>query len=218
LETPSYEEKGYVIPLAYSSSIGDKIMELKGSETEKNLLTSFAGESQARNRYSFYASIAKKEGFQYVAAVFQETSDQEKEHAKRFFKHLREGDASPELKVEWDFPTGPLGDTETNLRAAAAGEKHEYTEMYPGFADVAEKEGFKNIAHNWRMIAKAEAWHHERYIALAEKINDGTILKSGKAIKWRCANCGYIHVGDCPPESCPACVHPKGYFFPHVFV
>lgn len=193
-------------------------MDLKGSETEKNLLTSFAGESQARNRYTFYASIAKKEGYPYISDVFQETANQEKEHAERFFKWLREGGATPEIKVEYDFPTGPLGNTEENLRASAAGEKHEFSSMYPGFADVADKEGFKTIAHNWRTISKAETWHHERFIALAEQIADGTIHKRGEKIKWRCSNCGYIHEGECPPDKCPACDHDKGYFFPHVFV
>jgi rubrerythrin len=192
-------------------------MDLKGSETEKNLLTSFAGESQARNRYMRFAKAAKAEGYEYVAKVFEETADQEVEHASRFFKFMDAGGCTPELKIEWMFPTGHIGTTEENLRAAAHGEHYEFSEMYPGYADIAEKEGFKIIAHVWRMIAKAETWHHERYTKLADMIADGSILKKKEKIKWRCANCGYIHEGDHPPEKCPACDHPKGYFYPHVF-
>ncbi|MGQ4911513.1 MAG: rubrerythrin [Candidatus Thorarchaeota archaeon] len=192
-------------------------MELKGTETEKNLLTSFAGESQARNRYQRYAKAAKKEGFEYIAGVFEETAAEEFQHASRFFKLMDEGGCTPELKVEWMFPTGHIGSTEENLRSAAAGEKYEYSEMYPKYADIAEKEGFTKIAHIWRMIAHAETWHHERYEKLAEQVADGTILKKKQKTKWRCANCGYIHEGDSPPDKCPACDHPKGYFFPHVF-
>ncbi|MFW9957119.1 MAG: rubrerythrin [Candidatus Odinarchaeota archaeon] len=193
------------------------MMKLKGTKTEKNLLTSFAGESQARNRYQRYAKAAMKDGYEYVAQVFEETAKQEYEHASRFFKFMDEGECTPEIKVEWDFPTGHIGTTEENLRSAAAGEKFEFSSMYPGYADVAEKEGFSKIALVWRMIAKAEMWHHERYHELAERIANGSILKKKEKIKWRCENCGYIHEGESPPEKCPACDHPKGYFFPHVF-
>jgi rubrerythrin len=191
-------------------------LKLKGTKTEKNLLTSFAGESQARNRYTMAAKTAKNEGYQHISAIFLETAGHELEHAKRFFKYLKQGDATEALKVEWDFPTsGSYEDTESILRHAAAGEKFEYTEMYPGFADIAEKEGFREIAHQWRMIAKAESWHHARYIALAEQIKDGSIFKKTEKVKWRCANCGYIHEGTSPPEKCPACQHEKGYFMLH---
>ena len=193
-------------------------MKLKGSETEKNLLTSFAGESQARNRYIRYAKAAKKEGFEYITAVFEETAAEEVQHAARFFKFMDEGECTPEIKVEWVFPTGHIGSTEENLRSAAAGEKFEFSDMYPKYADIADKEGFSNVAHVWRMIAKAETWHHERYDALANQVADGSILKKKETVQWRCANCGYIHDGEHPPEKCPACDHPKGYFFPHVFM
>ncbi|MHA1904178.1 MAG: rubrerythrin [Candidatus Thorarchaeota archaeon] len=188
-------------------------MDLKGTKTEKNLLTSFAGESQARNRYTFAAKTAKKEGYAHIAAIFLETAGHEKEHASRFFKLLKKGGATEAIKVEWDFPTsGTYESTEENLRHAAAGEKFEYTEMYPGYADIADEEGFPNIAHQWRMIAKAESWHHRRYIALAEQIADGSIFKKKEKVAWRCDNCGYIHDGETPPDKCPACDHEKGYF------
>ena len=193
-------------------------MKLKGTETEKNLLTSFAGESQARNRYMRYAKAANKDGYQYIAKVFEETAREEVEHASRFFKFMDEGGCTPELKVEWNFPTGHIGTTEENLRSAAAGEKYEFSDMYPGYADIAEKEGFSKIAHVWRMIAHAETWHHERYEKLADMVADGTILKKKQKIKWRCSNCGYIHDGEHPPDKCPACDHEKGYFFEHVFM
>ena len=193
-------------------------MKLSGTKTEKNLLTSFAGESQARNRYQRYAKAAMNDGYEYVSLVFEETAKQEYEHASRFFKLMNEGECTPEVKVEWDFPTGHIGTTEENLRSAAAGERFEFTKMYPDYADIADKEGLSKIATIWRMIARAETWHHERYLALAERIADGSISKKKEKIKWRCANCGYIHEGTSPPEKCPACDHPKGYFFPHVFV
>ena len=193
-------------------------MKLKGTETEKNLLTAFAGESQARNRYLRYAKAAKKDGYQYIAAVFEETAAEEVQHAARFFKFMDEGECTPEIQIEWTFPTGHIGNTEENLRSAAAGEKFEFSDMYPKYADIAEKEGFSIIAHVWRMIAHAEVWQHDRYLALAEQVADGTIHKKKEKVQWRCANCGYIHDGDHPPEKCPACDHPKGYFFPHVFM
>jgi len=191
-------------------------MDLKGTKTEKNLLTSFAGESQARNRYTMAAKTAKSEGYQHIAAIFLETANHELEHAKRFFNYLKEGGATEALKVEWDFPTsGAYESTEEILRHAAAGEKFEFTEMYPGYAKIAEEEGFPKIAHQWKMIAHAESWHHERYLALADAIADGTIFKKTEKAKWRCDNCGYIHEGEHPPEKCPACQHDKGYFMLH---
>lgn len=191
-------------------------MDLKGTKTEKNLLTSFAGESQARNRYTFAAKTAKKEGYAHIAAIFLETAGHEKEHASRFFKLLKEGGATETIKVEWDFPTsGSYESIEEILRHAADGEKYEYTEMYPGFAKIAEEEGFPKVAHQWMMIAKSEEWHHKRYLALADQIANGTIFKKKEKVAWRCDNCGYIHEGDCPPDKCPACQHDKGYFMLH---
>lgn len=191
-------------------------MKLKGTKTEKNLLTSFAGESQARNRYTMAAKTAKNEGYQHISAIFLETAGHELEHATRFFKYLKQGDATEAIKVEWEFPTsGAYESTEDILRHAAAGEKYEYTEMYPKFAEIAEEEGFKEIAHQWRMIAKAESWHHKRYLALADQIKDGSIFKKTEKVQWRCDNCGYIHEGENPPEKCPACQHDKGYFMLH---
>ena len=191
-------------------------MKLKGTQTEKNLLTSFAGESQARNRYTMAAKTAKKEGYAHIAAIFLETAGHEKEHAQRFFKLLKEGGATEVLKVEWDFPTsGSYENTEEILRHAAAGEKFEFTEMYPGYAKVAEEEGFPTIAYAWKMIAHAESWHHERYLTLADQIKDRSIFKKTEKVQWRCDNCGYIHEGEHAPDKCPACLHDKGYFMVH---
>ncbi|MCF2136507.1 MAG: rubrerythrin family protein [Candidatus Thorarchaeota archaeon] len=191
------------------------MMELKGTKTEKNLLASFAGESQARNRYTYWASIAKKEGYVQISKVFEETAAQEKEHAERFFKLLREGNASPEVEITAAFPTGPMGSTLENLRAAAEGERYEYEEMYPEFAKIAEEEGFKKIAVIFRSISVAEKWHNERYTILADNVEQDRVFKRKNKIKWRCQNCGYIHVGEQPPERCPACDHPKSYFMVH---
>ncbi len=190
-------------------------MSLKGTQTEKNLLISFAGESQARNRYTYYASVARDEGYMQIMSIFQETADQEKEHAKRFFSALVEGGATPALEVAYEFPAGPLGKTAENLRAAAAGEQHEFTKMYPGFADIAEKEGFPKIAALWRNVSKAEMWHYDRYVMLAENVEKGLVFKREKKTQWRCMNCGYIHEGTSPPDRCPACNHPQSYFMVH---
>jgi len=181
---------------------------LKGTKTEKNLLTAFAGESQARNRYTYFASKAKKEGYEQISGIFAETADNEKEHAERLFKFLEGGEA----EVAAAFPAGIIGKTEDNLKAAAAGENHEHTTMYPEFAKVADEEGFEEIASVFRSIAVAEKQHEKRYLALAENIEKDTVFKRDKVIKWRCRNCGYIHEGTEPPDKCPACAHAKAYF------
>jgi rubrerythrin len=181
---------------------------LKGTETEKNLLKAFAGESQARNRYTYFASKAKKEGFEQIAAVFTETANQEKEHAKRLFKFLEGG----EVEITASFPAGVIGATLENLKEAASGENHEYTEMYPEFAKIAEEEGFKDIAVVFRKIAVAEEAHEKRYLALMKNIEEGKVFVKDSEVKWQCGNCGYVHVGDKAPEKCPACDHPKAYF------
>ena len=183
-------------------------MSLKGTQTEKNLLAAFAGESQARNRYSYFASQAKKEGYEQIAAIFAETADQEKEHAKREFKFLEGG----EVEISAAFPAGVIGNTLENLKEAAAGEHYEQTEMYPDFAKTADKEGFAEIAVVFRSIAVAERRHEERYNALAKNITDGQVFKRDKAERWVCRNCGYVHEGPEAPEVCPACAHPKSYY------
>ncbi len=183
-------------------------MELKGSQTEKNLLTAFAGESQARNRYTYFASQAKKDGYEQIRAIFEETANQEKEHAKREFKFLEGG----EVEIAAAFPAGVIGSTIDNLKAAAAGEHYETTEMYPEFAEVAEKEGFTEIAEVFRNIAVAEKRHEERYLALVKNIEGGKVFKKGAPVRWVCRNCGYVHEGPEAPEQCPACAHPQAYF------
>lgn len=183
-------------------------MNLKGSKTEKNLLTAFAGESQARNRYTYAASQAKKEGFEQIAAIFAETADQEKEHAKRLFGFLQGG----EVEINAAFPAGVVGTTTENLAHAAAGENYETTEMYPSFAKIADAEGFKEIASVFRMIAIAEARHRDRYNALKQNVDQGQVFKKSKPVRWVCRNCGYVHEGTDAPKSCPACVHPQAHF------
>lgn len=181
---------------------------VKGTQTEKNLLTSFAGESQARNRYTFFASAAKKEGYEQISAVFTETADQEKEHAKRMFKYLEGG----MVEITASFPAGVIGKTLDNLKAAAAGENEEWAEAYPHFAEVADAEGFPEIAEMYRRIAIAEKGHEERYRAFIKNIEDGTVFAKEEETVWQCRNCGYIHVGKEAPESCPACNHPQAFF------
>lgn len=181
---------------------------LKGTETEKNILTAFSGESQARNRYSFFASQAKKEGFEQISAIFADTAENEKEHAKRLFKFLEGGEA----EVRASFPAGVIGPTVENLAAAAAGEKHEYSEMYPEFAAKADREGFPEVAETMRSIAAAEMGHEKRFIALKKNIETGQVFKRPGAVQWRCRNCGYIHEGPEAPEECPACAHERAYF------
>ena len=182
--------------------------ELKGSETEKNLLKAFAGESQARNRYTYFASKAKKEGYEQISFIFEETANQEKEHAKRLFKFLQGG----ELEITAGFPAGVIGTTLENLKAAAEGENYEYTQMYPEFAKKADEEGFHEIAEVFRAIAVAEKQHEKRYLALASNIETGKVFKREQEVVWRCRNCGYLHTGKEAPDKCPACAHPQAYF------
>ena len=181
---------------------------LKGTKTEKNLLTAFAGESQARNRYAYFASAAKKEGYEQIAAIFVETAGNEKEHAKRLFKLLEGG----EVEIAAAFPAGVIGEAKGNLIASAAGENFEHTKMYPGFARVADEEKLSDIAEAFRAIAVAEKQHEKRYLALVENIEKGRVFKREKAVIWKCRNCGYIHEGTEAPEECPACAHPRAYF------
>ena len=183
-------------------------MELKGSQTEKNLLTAFAGESQARNKYTYFASQAKKEGYIQIAAIFEETAGQEKEHAKLEFKHLQGGEA----EITATFPAGVIGSTLENLKAAAAGEHYETNEMYPGFADVADKEGFGAIATTFKCIAVAEKRHEDRYMALINNVSNNAVFKRGKSVRWVCRNCGFVHEGPEAPTLCAACMHPQAYF------
>jgi rubrerythrin len=181
---------------------------LKGTQTEKNLLTAFAGESQARNRYTYFASKAKKEGYVQISDIFTETANQEKEHAKRFFKFLEGG----EVEIAAAFPAGVIGTTLENLKASAAGEHYEHTEMYPGFAKVAREEGFNAIAEVFEAISVAEKQHEKRYDDLAANIEAGKVFKKDDTVAWRCRNCGYLHKGEEAPELCPACVHPQAHF------
>ncbi|MDA8388277.1 MAG: rubrerythrin family protein [Nitrospiraceae bacterium] len=181
---------------------------IKGTKTEQNLLAAFAGESQARNRYTYYASQAKKEGYEQIAAFFLETADNEKEHAKRLFKFLEGGEA----QVRASFPAGVIGDTGLNLRAAAAGENHEHAVMYPEFARIAGEEGFPIIASVFRAIAVAERQHERRYLGLLENIEKGRVFSRETPRQWKCRNCGYVHEGDDSPAKCPACDHPRAHF------
>ena len=181
---------------------------VKGTETEKNLLKAFAGESQARNRYTYYAAVARKEGYRQIEALFIETAETEREHAKRFFKFLEGGD----LEITATYPAGKIGTTLENLKAAAMGENEEWAELYPAFADTAKQEGFPEIAAAFRMIAKVEKEHEERYLKLAANIESGKVFKKDAPVRWKCRNCGYVHEGDTAPEMCPACVHPQEHY------
>jgi rubrerythrin len=183
-------------------------MEFKGSQTEKNLLAAFAGESQARTRYTFFSSVAKKEGYEQISAIFQETSDNEKEHAQLFFNHLKGGT----VEIMAAYPAGIIGTTAQNLLAGAEGEKLEWGTLYPGFAEVAEKEGFKEAAVTFRMVAKVEAYHERRYRKLLANVEQGKVFKRDSPIKWKCRNCGYVYEGSEAPEKCPVCHHPKSFF------
>ena len=181
---------------------------VKGTQTEKNLLTAFAGESQARNRYTYFAGKAKKEGYEQIAFIFQETADQEKEHAKRFFSFLEGG----ETEVAAAFPAGMVGTTLENLQAAAEGENYEHTDMYPGFARVAREEGFTAIANLFEMVSVAEKQHEKRYRDLAANIENSRVFKRDDNVVWRCRNCGYLAEAAEAPQACPACVHPQAFF------
>lgn len=181
---------------------------LRGTRTERNLLTAFAGESQARNRYTYFGSQARKEDYQQIVGIFLETADNEKEHAKRLFKFL-EGE---EVEIKASFPAGVIGDTKENLKAAAQGENHEHTKMYPEFASVAEEEGFPEIASTFRAIAVAEKQHEKRYLNLLENVEKDRVFRRESSAKWKCRNCGYIHEGTEAPEECRACKHPRAYF------
>ncbi len=183
-------------------------MNLKGTRTERNLLTAFAGESQARNRYDYFASQARKDDYVQISGIFQETALNEKEHAKRLFKFLQGG----EVEISAGYPAGVIGDTASNLRAAAAGENHEHTIMYPGFAETADEEGFHEIAAVFRSIAVAEKQHEKRYLDLLANIEKGRVFNREKPVTWKCGNCGYIHEGTEAPEVCPACEHPRAHF------
>lgn len=181
---------------------------IKGTQTEKHLLMSFAGESQARMRYTMFASTAKKEGYEQISAIFLETAEQEKEHAKKFFSNLEGGP----VEITATFPAGIVGTTAENLKAAAEGENEEWTDAYPHFADVAEAEGFPAIAATFRKIAKVEAEHEKRYLRLLEKVEAGTVFTREEEISWQCRNCGHVHVGKDAPKMCPTCAHPQAYF------
>ncbi|WP_354003100.1 rubrerythrin [Coprobacter tertius] len=181
---------------------------VKGTKTEQNLLKSFAGESQARSRYTFFASVAKKEGYEQIAGVFMETAEQEKEHAKKFFKYLEGG----MVEITASYPAGIISTTEENLRAAAAGENEEWAELYPEFARIADEEGFPQIAVTFRMVARVEAEHEARYRKLLERVEAGKFFEEEEEIEWQCRNCGYVHKGKKAPAKCPACEHPQAYF------
>lgn len=183
-------------------------MEFRGSKTEKSLLAAFAGESQARTRYTFFAGVAKKEGYEQISAIFTETADNEKEHAQLFFKLLRGGSA----EITAAYPAGVIDSTAENLKAAAEGEKFEWGTLYPGFAEVAEQEGFKEAARTFRNVAKVEAYHERRYVKLLENVKQGTVFKKDRIIKWKCRNCGHIYEGSEAPERCPVCDHQRAYF------
>ncbi|MDD2403046.1 MAG: rubrerythrin family protein [Victivallaceae bacterium] len=181
---------------------------IKGTETEKNLLKAFAGESQARNRYTYFASVAKKENYVQISAIFEETANQEKEHAKRFFKFLEGGD----LEITATYPAGKIGTTTENLNAAACGEHEEWSALYPSFAVKAREEGFAAVAMVFEMVSVAEKQHEKRYRDLLKNIEDGKVFTRDEVVTWRCINCGYLHVGKSAPQMCPACAHPQSYF------
>ena len=181
---------------------------IKGTQTEKNLLAAFAGESQARNRYTYFTSAARKEGYEQIANIFLETAENEKEHAKIFFKHLQGG----EVTITAGYPAGVIGDTKANLEAAAQGEKMEWTTIYKDFAGTAKKEGFPEVARSFQQIAKVESFHESRYRKLIKNMEKGEVFKKKAAVKWHCINCGYIFEGEAPPKECPACRHPQSYY------
>ena len=181
---------------------------IKGTKTEQNLLKAFAGESQARNRYTYFASVARNEGYEQISALFLETADNEKEHAKRFFKFLEGG----EVEITASYPAGRIGTTKENLKEAAAGENMEHTVLYPGFGKIADEEGFKDVANVFYNIAKVEIEHEKRYLKLLENIEKDRVFKKDTSVKWKCRNCGFVYEGKEPPEKCPSCDHPKKFF------
>ena len=183
-------------------------MEFKGSRTEKNVLAAFAGESQARNRYTYFASAAKKEGYEQISATFLDTADNEKEHAKLFFSLLKGGEAA----ILASYPAGIVGDSAANLKAAADGEKFEWTTLYQNFADVAKKEGFMDVYETFTQVAKAEKFHESRYLGLLKNVKEGKVFKKDEPVKWHCRNCGYVFEGKEATEKCPVCKHPKSYW------
>jgi len=184
------------------------IVKLNGSRTEKNLLAAFAGESQARTRYTFFASVAKKEGYEQISSIFQETADNEKEHAELFFKHLKGG----LVEIAAAYPAGIIGSTSENLKEAAEGEKLEWGTLYPNFAEVAKEEGFKDVARTFRMVTKVEEYHERRYRKLLASVEQGKVFKRDAPVKWKCRNCGYVYEGSEAPEKCPVCEHARSYF------
>jgi rubrerythrin len=181
---------------------------LNGTQTEKNLLSAFAGESQARNRYSYFASQAKKEGYEQIAAIFQETADNEREHAEVFFKYLDGG----MVEITAEYPAGSIGEIAENLLAAAEGEKLEWGTLYPDFAETADQEGFPEVAQSFREIAKVESYHERRYRKLLDNVKNNRVFQRKNVIKWKCRNCGYVYEGTGPPKKCPACRHPQSYY------
>ena len=183
-------------------------MDLKGTQTERNILTAFAGESQARNRYNYFAGVAMSEGMVQIADIFAETADQEREHAKRLFKLLKGGD----VEIRATFPAGVIGDTAANLKAGAGGEHYEWTEMYPGFAETARGEGLEPLANVFESIAVAEKQHEKRYLGLLANVEGGTVFQKAEPVTWRCRSCGYLHEGTAAPAVCPACAHPRAHF------
>lgn len=186
-------------------------MNLRGSETEKNLLKAFAGESQARNRYSFFSSVARDEGYEQISGIFQETADNEKEHAKIFFKHLQKSGGNP-VEISASYPAGKIGKTGENLLESADGEKMEWSSLYPKFAEIAKKEGFKDIADSFKQIGEVEEKHEERYRKLLENLKEKRVFKREKVVRWKCRNCGYVHEGKEAPKVCPACKHPQAFY------
>lgn len=198
----------FMLPITNKRSEGNQIMNFKGSRTEKNLLAAFAGESQARNRYTFAASAAKKEGYEQISGIFQETADNEKEHAQLFFNLLEGGTA----EITAAYPAGVTASTAENLKAAAEGEKFEWGTLYPGFAEVADQEGFKEAARVFRQVAKVEAYHERRYLKLLANVQQGKVFKKDSPVKWKCRNCGYVFEGSEVPDKCPVCDHPRSYY------
>jgi rubrerythrin len=187
---------------------GGKFMELKGSQTEKNLLAAFVGESQARNRYTYFASAARKEGYEQISALFLETAENEKEHAKLFFSLLKGGD----VEIVAAYPAGVIGNTADNLKAAAAGENLEWTTLYQNFADIAKKEGFTEASETFTQVAKVEKFHENRYLNLLKNVKDGKVFEKDSSVKWHCRNCGYVFEGKEVPDQCPVCKHPRAHF------